>query len=149
MSIHKQIKDDTIAALKARDQQKRQALSFLASELNKVAKDNKIEGELPDDRSIQILQKQLKQRRETLDASLKVNRQDLADDANYEIGVIQAYLPQGLSLQEMTTLAQKVITELGATSPKQMGQVMAAIAKEAPQANKAEVSSIVKAMLSK
>lgn len=146
MTIHAQIQKDSVMALKEKDSERRAALSFLASELKKVAKDSKLE-ELDDARAVSILQKQLKQRHETLDAATKANREDLAKQAKYEIDLISAYLPVSLSEEETKTLAAKVISELGALSMKDMGKVMNQALKEAPAADKSKLSAIVKTLL--
>lgn len=144
--IHKQLREDSVAALKARDSQKRQALIYLISELNKIAKDEYTET-LSDERAIRVLQKQLKQRHETLDAARKAARINMIEETLYEIELTKSYLPAGLSEEEMLSLAKKVIAELNATSRKQMGQVMTQLGEEAPAADKTKLSAIVKELL--
>lgn len=147
MSLQAQIQSDMIAALKARDQKKRGALSFIASELKKLAIDKRVDG-LADAETISVLQKQLKLRKEVVETSLAANRKDLADDAEYEIGVIQAYLPKALGEPETRELALKVIADLGASSMKDMGKVMAECTSREPGVDKGVLSSIVKTSLS-
>lgn len=146
MSLQSRIQQDMIAALKARDANRRQALSFVASELKRVAIDKRID-ELPDADAIQILQKQLKLRQEALDQAKAVNRPDLAESNVYEISVISEYLPKALSEDETRALAAEVIKDLGATSMKDMGKVMAEAGKRSAAADKTLLSTIVKQQL--
>ena len=148
MSIHAQIKTAAVDALKARDQKKRTALSFILSELNRVAKDELLP-ELSDDRSLSLLRKQLKQRKETLDSAQKANREDLASEARYEMGLIESYLPAEVSDDELKLIATKIISENGFYSPKDMGKVMAQFAKENPNADKSKIAGMVRELLSK
>ena len=151
MSVQAQIQKDMIVALKARDQNRREVLSFLASEFKRVAIDKRLENpmDLPDADAVQILQKQLKLRKEALDFAVKAERQDLITQAEYESNVIREYLPASLGEEETQALATQVIAELGATSVKQMGQVMAAATAKAPYVDKSRLSAIVKSLLNK
>jgi len=74
-----------------------------------------------------ILQKEIKSRRESIVDAQRANRPDLIKAAEAEIAVIEGFLPKGLSPEELESMAQAVIAELGATSPKDMGQVMKAL----------------------
>jgi len=137
-----------IAALKARDQQRRSALSFVASELKRVAIDKRLD-ELPDADAVSILQKQLKLRQEAADQAKAVNRADLLEQNLYEIGVISEYLPKALSAEDTAALADAVIRDLSATSMKDMGRVMAEAAKREAAVDKGVLSTVVKAKLGK
>ena len=83
--------------------------------------------ELSDDDLLSILEKMLKQRRESLDHYRKANRSDLADQESYEIGVIQSYMPEPLSTDEITSLIKQTIDDIGASSLRDMGKVMATL----------------------
>jgi uncharacterized protein YqeY len=146
MSLQKRIQQDMIAALKAKDAPRRGALSFVASELKRVAIDKRLE-ELPDPEAVSVLQKQLKLRQEAADQARAVNRADLLEANEYEIKVISEYLPKALSAEETTALAEKVIADLGAGSMKDMGKVMAECANRAPSVDKGTLSAVVKAKL--
>lgn len=135
-----------IAALKARDAQRRSALSFVASELKRVAIDKRLD-ELPDPDAIGILQKQLKLRQEAYDQAKAVNRDDLAEQNMYEITVISEYLPKALDENATRELAKAVIAELGATSMRDMGKVMAEASKREAAVDKSLLSTIVKQLL--
>lgn len=148
MSIHKTLQSDNIAALKARDSQKRSALSFIVSELNKNAKDAKLDL-LSDDSAIQVLRKQLKQRKETLESATMANRLDLSEQTKFEMEIISSYLPKAMPEDEMRNLAQKIVSELGATSVKDMGKCMSKFSVDYPGADKAQLSVILKAILGK
>lgn len=145
-SLQSRIQKDMIAALKARDANRRQALSFVASELKRVAIDKRID-ELPDADAIAILQKQLKLRQEAADQARAVNRLDLVEPNLYEITVISEYLPKALSEEDTRTLAAAVVKDLAATSMKDMGKVMAECTKREPAADKGILSTMVKQAL--
>ena len=81
--------------------------------------------ELDDARVLAVLQKMLKQRRDSVEQFLAGNRQDLADKESFEMQVIQAYMPQALSDEEVEGLIRAAVAESGATSIKDMGKVMA------------------------
>lgn len=148
MSIHGKIKEDSILALKARLVEKREMLSFVLSELNRVAKEEKLDL-LSDERTIGVLRKSVKQRKETLEASRLAGREDLASQAETEISLISTYLPVGPSEEELGGLAKEIIAVLGASSMKDMGKIMSEIAKRYPSIDKAQASSIVKTLLSR
>lgn len=74
-----------------------------------------------------ILQKEIKSRRESISDAQRANRLDLIVTAEAEIGVLEGFLPKGLSLEELETLVRQVIAEVGASSPKDMGAVMKAL----------------------
>jgi uncharacterized protein YqeY len=147
MSVQTQIQQDMIQALKARDQERRNALSFLASELKRVAIDKRIT-ELPDADAIAILQKQLKLRHEAIESAKNAGRAELVTQNEYEVGLIESYLPKGLTNEEMTALAERVIARLGATSMRDMGKVITECTAEAPGVDKSKLSAVVKAKLS-
>lgn len=146
MGIHADMQKEMVAALKARDSVRRGALSFLASELKKVAVDKRIP-ELPDADAIPILQKQLKLRQDALAQAQAAQRADLVESSEYEIRLIGEFLPKGLSAEETRALATAVVAELGASSMKDMGKVMAELGKRAAAIDKAVASGIVKGLL--
>ena len=147
MSLQSRIQADMIAALKARDANRRQALSFVGSELKRAAIDKRID-ELTDADAIQILQKQLKLRQEAADQARAVNRADLLEANMYEITVISEYLPKAPSEADTRTLAAAVIKDLGAASMKDMGRVMAECTAREPGVDKTLLATVVKQALS-
>jgi uncharacterized protein YqeY len=146
MSVQSRIQQDMVAALKARDQPRRTALSFLASELKRLVIDRRLT-ELPDADAVPVLQKQLKLRQDAAEQARAANRPDLLEQAEYEIRLIGEYLPQGLSEAETRALAEAVIRDLGATSMKDMGKVMAEAGKRQPGVDKSTLSGLVKGLL--
>ena len=104
--------------------------------------------EIDDTRAIQIIQKLIKQRKESLEIYEKSGREDLAKREREELEVLQTYLPQQLSEEEIRQHAQQVIEQLGAASMKDMGKVMGRLTKElAGRADNAVVAKIVKQLL--
>jgi uncharacterized protein len=146
MPVQEQLQKDMIAALKAKDTQRRSALSFVVSEMKRVAIDKR-QDLLTDPEAIAVLQKQLKLRQEAAEQAKGANRADLLEQNEYEIKVISEYLPKALSEDETRELAKKAIAAVGATSMKDMGKVMAEAGKE-PAVDKSVLSNIVKQLLS-
>ena len=147
MPIHQRIQSDMIAALKARDARRRGVLSFIGSELRRVAVDKRVDG-LADEDAVAVLKKGLKQRHESRDAAAQAGRAELVEQADYEIAVLEEYLPQALSEADTRSLALSVVAASGATSVKDMGRVMAEAARQAPSVDKALLSRMVKELLS-
>jgi uncharacterized protein len=104
--------------------------------------------ELDDTAVIGILDKMLKQRKDSIEAFEKAGRQDLADKEKAEVAVLQAYLPARLSAEEINAQVKAIVAELGAKGPGDMGKVMGAVkAKLAGKADMGLVSAAVKAAL--
>jgi hypothetical protein len=105
---------------------------------------------LDDAAVLSILQKEIKLRKEALEEAKKANRADLAADAQAEIDILNAYLPQGLSADELRALVQVAIVETGAAAPADMGKVMKALLpKIAGRAPGDQVSALVRELLQK
>jgi uncharacterized protein YqeY len=105
--------------------------------------------ELDDIMVIAIVDKLIKQRKDSVAAYQSAGRQDLADIESAEMAVLQAYLPQRLSAEEVKQAVNAIVAELGANGPGDMGKVMAAVkAQLAGKADMGEVSAAVKAALS-
>ncbi len=148
MSIYSQIQADMTAALKARDSERRAALSFLFSELKAVAVDKRLLPELPDSESVPVLQKQKKLREETLKSAEDGGRDDLAAKTRYEIALIAEYLPESPSETQVEEVVRAVIADLGATSMRDMGKVMAEVPNRLAGTDKSVLSGVVKKLLS-
>jgi len=146
MSIYSQIQADMTAALKARDSERRAALSFLFSELKAVAIDKRVP-ELPDADSVTMLQKQRKLRDETLKSAEDGGREDLAVKTRYEIALIAEYLPESPSEAQVEETVRAVIADLGATSMRDMGKVMAEVPNRLAGTDKSVLSGVVKRLL--
>ena len=105
--------------------------------------------ELNDDAILEILAKEIKKRKDSLEDIEKSGREDLIKQVNDEMAIIKAYLPKELSLEELEKIIEEVIAETGATSMKDMGKVMqAAKAKTAGRADNKIINEIVKKKLS-
>jgi uncharacterized protein YqeY len=142
MSILEQIQADTTTALKAGDRARAQALRLIRSELQKAEK----EGGSVDE--ITVLQRERKRRVEAADAFRDAGRQDLAESEESEAGLIEQYLPDQLSDDELESLVADALAETGATQPQDMGKVMAALMpKIAGRADGKRVSGAVKGRL--
>ena len=110
--------------MRAKDKARLGAVRLIAAAIKQVEVDERIDA-LDDARVALVLQKMLKQRRDSLEKFQEAKRQDLADQEAYEIGIIEGYLPEPLSEIELNEIIEVVIKETGAVSPKDMGKVMA------------------------
>lgn len=125
MSLKAQISEDMKNAMRAKDSVRLGAIRLLQSAIKQREVDERIE--LNDQDVIAVIEKMLKQRRDSIAAYESANRQDLADVEKFEVSVLQKYLPQALSDDEVSALLEKVVSETGASGIKDMSKVMAAI----------------------
>ncbi len=133
--------------MRAKDKARLGAVRLIAAAIKQVEVDERIDA-LDDARVALVLQKMLKQRRDSLEKFQEAKRQDLADQEAYEIGIIEGYLPEPLSEIELNEIIEVVIKETGAVSPKDMGKVMAQLKVRAQgRADMGAVSSQVKRRL--
>jgi len=138
------IKDDMKAAMKSGDKARLGVIRLILAAMKQVEVDERIE--LDDERVIAIMDKMLKQRRESIKQYTEANRIDLAEIEEAEIVVIQDFLPQPLSEVEIDEMVAKAIAECGATSIKDMGSVMAVLKPQLlGRADMAQVSARIKA----
>jgi len=121
-ALKDQISEAVKDAMRAKDKARLGVLRMMMSEFKRVEVDERIE--LDDTRVLAILDKQLKQRKDSAKQFEDAGRSDLADQENFEITVIQAFMPAALSADEITALLKKAIAETGAESMKDMGKVM-------------------------
>lgn len=121
-NIKVQIQEDMKAAMKSQDKERLAAIRLILAALKQREVDERIT--LADEHIISILDKMLKQRRESINQFEAAKRQDLIDKEIFEINVIQTYLPAQLSDDEVNTLIKAAIQETGATSARDMGKVM-------------------------
>jgi uncharacterized protein len=147
MSLKEQIISDMTAAMKAKDAAKTSTLRMVKAAITNREKDGG--GELTDEDVLKLLRSQVKQRRDSVEQYKAANRQDLADKEQGEIAMIEAYLPQAASQDEIDQAVTAAIAETGASSMKDMGGVMkATMAKLAGKnADGKMVSETVKAKL--
>ena len=147
MSFTDKINNDLKDAMKAQDQKALRAIRAIKAAILLANTDGSGK-EVDDDKSIQILQKLVKQRKESLDIYEKQGRSDLAQVEREEIEVIEKYLPAQLGDAELRVILQEIIKETGAAGPKDMGKVMGAASKKlAGKADGKAISAVVKEML--
>ncbi len=149
MSLEIIINNDIKAAMLARDKRKLEALRAIKAALllEKTGKDTS-GGEIPDEVEFKLLHKLVKQRRDTAEIYERENRTDLAEEERYQLSIIEAYLPQQMSEEEIMEHVKRIITEVGATSIKDMGKVMQAASKElAGKADNKAISVAIKQTL--
>ncbi len=147
MDPKQQIQDDLKTAMKAGDTRRRDILRLLMAAFKQVEVDKRIT--LSADDALSILMTEAKQRRESIAEVTSAGRDDLVEQQEYELGVIESYLPQQASRDEIAALARDVIREVGATTPKDMGKVMQALMpKLKGQADGKVVNAIVRELLS-
>ena len=146
MSLKERITEDMKAAMRAREAQRLGAIRMLTAAIKQKEVDERIE--LDDAAVIGIVDKLIKQRKDSIEAFEKAGRQDLVDNEAAEIAVLQAYLPARLSREEIAEQVKAIVAETGAKGPGDMGKVMgAAKAKLAGKADMGQVSAAVKAAL--
>ena len=122
MSLREQLDADLLKAVRSKDELRRSALRLIKASLQS---DEKSLGKaLGDDGVIQVLSREAKRRRESIDAFQKGNRPDLVEREEAELALISSYLPQQLSAEEITEIARSVIGETGAGGPGDRGKVM-------------------------
>jgi len=148
MSIAEQINEDIKKAMLAKDKVRLMALRAVKSAFLLVNTEAGDKG-LTDERAMGIIQKMVKQRRETAEIYKSQNRADLYENEIAEAEVIATYLPKALSPEEIEVVVKNIVAEIGATSIKDMGKVMGLANKElAGKADGRTVSEIVKKLLS-
>ena len=122
MTLKDQITSDLTAAMKAKDAERTSTLRMVKAAIMHREKEGS--GALSDDDVLKLLRSQLKQRRDSVEQYQNAGRQDLVDKETAEIGVIESYLPQAASQEEVDRAVTDAIAETGATSMKDMGAVM-------------------------
>mgnify|MGYP000405515423 CR=1 FL=1 len=146
MSLKDQITEDMKTAMRAKDMERLGTIRLLQAAMKQKEVDERIT--LDDAGVIAIVDKLIKQRKDSIAAFEGAGRQDLADKEKAEMAVLQVYLPARLSAEEVTAEVKAIVAELGAKGPGDMGKVMGAVkAKLAGKADMAEVSAAVKAAL--
>ncbi len=145
--LKKQIQDATISAMKSGEKERLKIIRLITSSMKQVEVDERIE--LDDARIIAILDKMVKQRRESISQFKTAGRDDLVKQENFEIDIIQEYLPQALSEEEVDDIVNQAIEKTGANSIKDMGKVMGLVRPQIiGRADMGEVSGRIKSLLS-
>jgi uncharacterized protein YqeY len=145
--LRKQIQDAVISAMKSGDKERLKIVRLITSSMKQVEVDERIE--LDDARIIAILDKMVKQRRESISQFKTAGRDDLVKQESFEIDIIQEFLPQALSEEELDTIVNQAIETTGASSIKDMGKVMGLVKPQIiGRADMGEISGRIKSLLS-
>ena len=146
MSLKQQISDDMKSAMRAKEADRLATIRLLMAAIKQREVDERIE--LDDAGIVSVLDKMVKQRKDSIAAFTQAGRMDLADKESAEIKVLDAYLPQRMGADEINAAVKAIVAELGASGPGDMGKVMGAVkAKLAGQADMGLVSAAVKSAL--
>ncbi|HTS53276.1 MAG TPA: GatB/YqeY domain-containing protein [Burkholderiales bacterium] len=146
MTLKSRIVDDMKSALRAKDAARLSALRLLLAAIKQREVDERIE--LTDADVVAVIDKMLKQRRDSISQFRSAGRQDLVDAEQFEAEVLASYMPAVLSQTEIETAVAQAIATAGAKSARDMGKVMAVLKRElAGRADMAQVSALVKAKL--
>jgi uncharacterized protein YqeY len=130
MSLQTQIMDKMKAAMKSKDTVALQALRAVKSAFLLAKTATGVQEDITEDQEIKIIQKQVKQRKDSAAIFIQQNRQDLADPELAEIAVLEQFLPKALSEEEVEVVVLATIHNLGASGMKDMGKVMSAVSEE-------------------
>lgn len=146
MSLKQKITEDMKTAMRAGDARRRDAIRLLQAAIKQREVDERVV--LDDTAVVAVIERMLKQRKDSIAQYEAAGRQDLADVEKYETGILQEYMPQAMSDQEVEEAVREAISVAGARSLQDMGRVMAILKPGlAGRAEMAEVSALVKARL--
>lgn len=148
MGLKEQITDDMKAAMRAKDSVKLSAIRMLTAAIKQKEVDERID--VTDAQVLAIVEKMIKQRKDSISQFEAGARQDLADIEKVELAILSVYMPEALSDAEVQAAVTAAIAEVGATGPQDMGKLMAVLKpKLAGRADMTAVSALVKAALNK
>ena len=148
MSLQKEVMDKMKEAMKAKDTLALQALRAVKSAFLLAKTATGVQAEITPDQELKIIQKQVKQRKDSAAIFITQNRQDLADPELAEIAVLEQFLPAALSEEEIEKVVAETITKLGASGMKDMGKVMGVVSNAlSGQADGKVISTLVKKLL--
>lgn len=148
MALVDRINEDIKDAMRAKDQVRLTSLRAVKSQLLLAATEKGATGEVSDEAGLKLLQRLVKQRKESAEIFTQQGRADLAANEQAEAAIIEAYLPKQLGEEELRPIIAAIMTELGATGPQDMGKVMGTATKRlSGQADGKVVSAVVKALL--
>lgn len=146
MSLKTQLTEDMKTAMRAKDQVSLSTIRLINAAIKQFEVDERTEAD--DAKVISILTKMVKQRKDSAKIYTEAGRQDLADKENAEIGILNRYLPQMMSAEEIKTVVEAVIAETGASGMADMGKVMGVLkTRLAGKADMGEVNKVLKAAL--
>ncbi len=149
MKLELKINEDIKQAMRSKDSRKLNALRAIKAALllEKTGKDVS-SGEIPESVELKMLQKLVKQRRESAAIYQEKGRNDMAEEENYQASIIEKYLPEQMSEDEIKAMVEQIIAETGASGMKDMGKVMGTASKQAAgKADNKMISNIVKDLL--
>ncbi|MDE3235043.1 MAG: GatB/YqeY domain-containing protein [Bacteroidota bacterium] len=150
MSLETQIMAEMKDAMKAKDEATLRGLRAIKAEIIKAKTEPGANGQISEDGELKLLQKLVKQRKDSLEIYTQQNRPDLAQKEQEEIAVIEKFLPKQLSEVELKEAVAGIISAVGASSPADMGKVMGAATKQlAGKADGKAISAVVKELLNK
>ena len=148
MELEKLINNDIKAAMLARDAEKLEALRAIKAAILLEKTREGTNGEIPEPVELKLLQKLVKQRKESGDIYKNAGREDLAKKEFFDASIIEKYLPQQLSEEEITAKIRQIIADTGASSVKDMGKVMGLATKEfAGKADNKMIAEIIRKLL--
>ena len=150
MNLEQKIMGELKTAMLAKDEKSVRSLRAIKAAIILAKTSEGAGGEIKEEDEVKLLQKLVKQRKDSLEIFQQQNRADLAQKESEEIEVIEKFLPKQLSGAELKEVIAKIITETGASSPADMGKVMAAATRQlAGKADGKSISTIVKELLTK
>ena len=150
MSLEQKVMGDLKTAMLARDEKSLRSLRAIKAAIINLKTSESFNGEIKEEDEIKLLQKLVKQRKESLDIYEKQSRNDLAEKEKEEIGVIEKFLPKQLSETELKEVITSIIKETGAASQADMGKVMGMANKQlGGKADGKTISAVVKELLTK
>ncbi len=125
MSLKQKLQEDLKSSMKNKDAVKKSVITLIRASIKQYEVDNRVE--LGDEEIVDLIAKQLKQTRDSRQEFLKAGRENLVSEADAEIEVLKEYLPQQLSEEELNKIVISTISELGATSMKDMKRIMTSV----------------------
>ena len=144
--LKQEITEHMKAAMRSGDTKRRDAIRLLQAAIKQREVDERIE--MNDAMVIAVIEKMIKQRKDSITQYVAAKREDLADIERYEVGVLQAYMPKALNDSEIESIVEEVISLIGAKKPQEMGKVIAALRpKLAGRADMGIVAALVKSRL--
>ncbi len=150
MSLETKVMAEMKDAMKAKDEAALRSLRAIKAEIIKAKTEPGAHGEVSEDGEMKLLQRMVKQRKDSLDIFTQQNRADLAQKEQEELNVIEKFMPRQLSADELKGAIQKIIADTGASSPADMGKVMGVATKQlAGKADGKTISASVKELLAK
>jgi len=126
MSLEDKISQDYVSAMKNRDSGRSSTINFLRAQIKNAKIDKRVE-KIADEDVISVIKKQVKQRQDSIESFEKGGRAELAEKEKEELSILNGYLPQPMSAEEISNVVRETIAEAGATSRAQMGAVMKAL----------------------